>query len=168
MKTFLTILLASTLSVVAVSCSEKPPKTVAEMTEKQLSEKLIGDWVMDDITVEQDGVEVRMFDTTMSYKIDGTSYGDGKMEFMSDEMPANLGSFKIVVETNWSMESGLVRDKITGLRITPLKENAQSSQIAALLQNQMVNAPSTTSEILAISDNILVLESDGIKQTYRR
>ena len=168
MKSLITLTLAVTLSFGVVGCSKKADVPVAEMSVDQITSMVTGTWVMEDMTMDQGGIMVKMYDTYATYNADGTSLGESKMEFITDEMPADMRGFQLVGGSNWSVTGSSIRETVESMKVTPLTVTTQSNQMAAAMQGQMTGMPAVTTKIVSVTKDRLVLDQNGTQMTYNR
>ncbi len=168
MKKFMTLAVIATLAIGVVGVKDTTNVPVSEMTQEQLSNMIIGSWVMDDVTLQEGGIDMKMYDGTAQYNSDGTSSGTAKMSIEVEEMPADMRGFQISGTSNWIIEGQNLRETMFDMSVTPLVKSEGSKQMAAAMQGQMQAAPVTVSKILSVSKKTLVLQPEGRTLTYTR
>lgn len=168
MKKFMTLALMATLSVSTAACSKAADVPLAEMTQEQLSKMIVGKWAMEDITMQESGIEVRMYESSAQYNADGTSAGEAKMSFEAEQMPIEMRGYKITGKTTWTLDGKNLRETVAGTTVTPLSDSPDAMQMAAAIQDQMRAAPPIVSTIVSATKTQLVLEQNGQTLTLNR
>jgi len=168
MKTFMTLALVGAMSVSVAACSKKAETPVAEMSAEQLAQKIAGKWNMADTVISQQGVDVRMYDSNVTYNTDGTSAGSAKMEIQIEEMPAEMRGFKMDGTSTWTLNGNVIEDKISTMVVTPLSGNEQAKMMAEAMTAQMERAPSSKATIVSVDKDTMVVNVEGQVLTYTR
>ncbi len=168
MKTFMTLALVGAMSVSVAACSKKADTPVAQMSAEQLAQKIAGKWNMADTVISQQGVDVRMYDSNVTYNTDGTSAGRAKMEIQIEEMPAEMRGFKMDGTSTWTLNGNVIEDKISTMVVTPLSGNEQAKMMAQAMTAQMERAPSSKATIVSVDKDTMVVNVEGQVLTYTR
>lgn len=168
MKNLMTLALIGALSVSVTACSKKADTPIAEMSEEQLAKKIAGRWMMEDAIISQQGVGVRMYDSSITYNADGTSAGSAKMEIQIDEMPAEMRGFQMDGTSTWTLNGNVIEDKISTMTVTPLAQNEQAGAMAQAMMAQMQKAPASKATIVSVDKSTMVVNVEGQVLTYSR
>lgn len=167
MKTVMTLALISAMSLSVTACGKKDVP-VAEMSAEQLSQQITGTWTMSDKTITQEGVDVRMYDSSVTYNADGTSIGSAKMDIQIAELPEDMRGFQMEGKSRWTISGNVINDRVTEMNVTSLNPNSQTNMMANAMQTQMLRAPESKATIVSVGKKEMVMNVEGETLTYRR
>lgn len=159
MRKFVLTALASAAFVTA--CGDGAPKTQAEL--------LLGEWDQSaPATVTQQGQTIVFTDGEVEYKSNGTSEGETVMTLGG--VPEEMASYKMEAVTSYTLKDGVITDQFTVGTVTPVNANEQSNQLAAQMQAMLPQTPPSSSTILTLTKDVLVLRENttGVELTYKR
>lgn len=123
---------------------------------------------MDEVTVSDNGVDVRMYDGTANYNINGTATSMGKMEILADDLPQDMRNFEMQSKSTWSATPTGLIEKVKEMNLKPQSDSREAAQMVNIMGGQMAMAPATTAEIVSITKDTMVVNAGGITLTYRR
>lgn len=147
-------------ALLLAACSSEP-QTQAEM--------LVGEWEQTEPTVmTQGGQSVTLSDAEITYKADGTSEGSAVMTLAG--VPDDMAGFRIVASSTYTLADGVITETITNGTVEALGTNPQAQQIATMIQGGMASTPASSSTIVTLTEDTLVLRQDetGVSTTYSR
>ncbi|MGJ8560694.1 MAG: hypothetical protein ACSHX3_10700 [Litorimonas sp.] len=159
MRKFALPLLASAAFLAA--CGGGAPKTQAEL--------LLGEWDQTDpVTITQDGQTVMISEGEVEFDDDGTSEGEALMTITT--MPVEINTYRVKGNTSYVLAGNVITETLTSGTVTPVGDAAQAVQIAEKIQASMLQAPSSSSTIVSLDKDTLVIRENesGAEITYKR
>lgn len=137
------------------------PKTPEQM--------ILGTWVQSEpISMNEQGADFVISDSRSTYKKDGTSEGVATMTISGT--PVGDMQFVMDGQGTWSMKDGVLTEKAMAADVQTNSDNPMAKMIASQFQNEVKNAPESTSEIIKLTKDELIvrdMQSD-ITMTYKR
>lgn len=159
MRKFALTALASAAFLIA--CGAGAPKTQAEL--------LLGEWEqVAPVTIVQDGQGVIISDGEVEYNDDGTGEGVALMTISS--MPAELNAYRVKADTTYTLTDSILTESMVSATVTAQSDSEQAAQFAEMIQAGMVQAPASSSTIVSLDEDTLVLRENesGAEITYKR
>jgi len=162
MKAFFKPVALMTASVATISLlSACGPKTPEQM--------IIGTWVQTEaVTMSEQGATVTISDSSSTYKKDGTSAGMATMTVSGS--PAGDMTFIMDGKGSWSMVDGQLVEKAVNADIQTSADNPMAQMIAKQMKTQIESIPESTSEIIKLTKDELIVKDQqtSITMTYKR
>lgn len=155
-----TALIAASVAIIGLSAcggSKAPEKLI------------LGNWVQaDDTSMTQEGMTITIKDGEANYRADGTSNGGGTM--VLGDVPEEMATYVLRGESTWSFNDGNLVETMNSATVKPGSDNPNAVAIATQMEQQVTLQGATTSEIIKLTKDELILrdmESD-ITMTYKR
>jgi hypothetical protein len=159
MRKFALTALASAAFLTA--CGAGAPKTEAEL--------LLGEWdQVAPVTIMQDGQTVMISEGAVKYDADGTGEGIALMTISS--LPVEINAYSVKADTTYTLTDSILTEAMVNATVTAQSDSEQAAQLAEMIQAGMVQAPASSSTIVSIDANTLVLRENesGAEITYKR
>jgi hypothetical protein len=159
MRKFALTALAS--AAVLTACGAGAPKTEAEL--------LLGEWdQVAPVTIMQDGQTVMISEGAVKYDADGTGEGIALMTISS--LPVEINAYSVKADTTYTLTDSILTEAMVNATVTAQSDSEQAAQLAEMIQAGMVQAPASSSTIVSIDANTLVLRENesGAEITYKR
>lgn len=159
MRKFALTALASAAFLTA--CGAGAPKTEAEL--------LLGEWdQVAPVTIMQDGQTVMISEGAVKYDADGTGEGIALMTISS--LPVEINAYSVKADTTYTLTDSILTEAMVNATVTAQSDSEQATQLAEMIQAGMVQAPASSSTIVSIDANTLVLRENesGAEITYKR
>lgn len=154
LKTFF-LSIAASLTLLACTGGEAPPEVL-----------ILGDWSqVEAVPVTEQGITLEISGTNASYFSNGTSRNSSKMKLIS--VPSALSTYQIQSEGIWRISDGIIVESISSIEIKGTEGNPQSEAIAQQMKNSILNAPESSTEILALTDRLLTLKDPNTGMILR-
>lgn len=137
------------------------PKTNAEL--------LLGEWdQVAPVTITQDGQAVIISDGEIEYDADGT--GEGIALMTIESLPVEVNSYRVSADTTYVLTDNVLTETMVSAVVTAQSDSEQAAQLAEMIQAGMGQAPASSSTIVSIDENTLVLRENesGAEITYKR
>jgi len=137
------------------------PKTQADL--------LLGEWEqVAPITITQDGQTVMISEGEIEYDADGT--GEGVALMTISDLPVEINAYRVEADTTYILADNVLTETMVSATVTAQGETEQARQLAEMIQAGMLQAPASSSTIVSLDKDTLVLRENesGAEITYTR
>jgi hypothetical protein len=159
MRKFALPLLISAAALTA--CGGGAPKTQAEL--------LLGEWEqVAPVIITQDGQSVQVSEGEVEFDEDGTSEGEALMTITT--MPVEVNAYRVKGSSTYTLAGNIITEQLVEATVAPVGSADQAAQIAEMIQASMLQAPTSSSTIVSLDKDTLVIRENesGAEITYKR
>jgi hypothetical protein len=111
---------------------------------------------------------VMISEGAVKYDADGTGEGIALMTISS--LPVEINAYSVKADTTYTLTDSILTEAMVNATVTAQSDSEQAAQLAEMIQAGMVQAPASSSTIVSIDANTLVLRENesGAEITYKR